>query len=196
MARNNSPTTSMKDLVRALEKEKDQFRRKMLFIAHFFDILERQGIVAYLVGGEAVEIYTGGEFATGDIDITTTSQEKTEELLRKMSYKKEGMIWLNEKLRIAIQIVASYPTRTEKIRTVKVNGYNIKVEGVEDLIIDRLLAAKFWRSNPKLDVEQAAALLAGFKESIDNRYLEQRAEEEKVNDFLDAVRQEIVRKRI
>ncbi len=152
-----------------------------------FDELAKLGATAYLVGGEAVEIYTAGQFSTGDIDVTTSNREATIKLLRSMGFTRTGMIWLKTDLGIAVQIVASYPSSIEKARTISIDGYKVSVVGVEDLIVDRLVAAKYWRSNPKLDVEQASVLLNEFKSGLDQEYLERRASEEKVGDYLDSL---------
>ena len=167
-----------------LKSEKNEFRRKLLFIGYLFNKLSKLGVTTYLVGGQAVEIYTGGQFSTGDIDITASNREKTSELLLQMGFLKTGMIWLSEDLGLAVQIVDSYPSRTEKTRKIVIEGRVVNVVGVEDLIIDRLVAAKYWRSNPKLDMEQAAVLLSEFRDGLDLSYLEKRANEEKVADYL------------
>jgi hypothetical protein len=174
-------------LFRILKEEPDQFSRKLLFIGYLFDQLRRRGVEAYLVGGEAVELYTAGQFETGDVDITVTSREKAERILSRMGFSREGMIWLNEDLAIAVQIVASHPTRTEKVRSIKAKGFTIRMAGVEDLIVDRLVAAKYWRSNPKLDSEQASVLMNLYRNDIDREYLKKRASEENVEDYLQQI---------
>ncbi len=173
-----------RQFLRNLQKEPDPLRRKLLLIGYVFDALAKQEVVTYLVGGEAVEVYTAGQFETGDIDITASNRTAAEGVFRRLGFKKEGMIWINENLGIAFQIVADYPTRTEKIRTIQASDFTIKVVGVEDLIIDRLIASKYWRSNPKMDLEQATVLIRNFKGSIDLEYLKRRAREERVEDTL------------
>ena len=186
-SRKNSETISMTqnpmNFVRRLKKEPIELRKKTLLLAYLFGKLSKQGVESCLVGGEAVELYTAGQFRTGDIDITASDESVAEKLLVRLGFKREGMIWLNEGLRIAVQIVARYPSRTEKVRSIEVDGVILKVVGVEDLIVDRLVAAKFWRSNSKLDTEQAAVLLYNFKKSIDLEYLRERVSEERVEDF-------------
>ena len=186
--RKNSDETkvagSFSGILSRLKKEKNQFRRKFLFVGYLFDRLSKLGATAYLVGGEAVEYLAAGQFSTGDIDITTSNRAATIKLLRSLGFTKTGMIWLNSDLKIAVQIVASYPSSVEKARTISIDGYKVSVVGVEDLIVDRLVAAKYWRSNPKLDLEQASALLNEFRSGLDREYLERRAIEEKVGDYL------------
>ncbi len=165
-----------------LRKEPNELKKKLLLLGFISDELSRKGGFLFLVGGQAVETYTAGQFTTGDVDVTTTDEEATENLLSRLGFKKEGMVWLNEKLAIAVHIVGSYPTRTEKIRTVEVGPYLVRIVGVEELIIDRLKAAKFWKS--RRDSEQAVVLFNGFRERIDLEYLRKRAREEKVDDVL------------
>ena len=174
--------TSPSTLIRQVKKEPNELRKKMLLVGYLSDELSKRGAFLFLVGGQAVETYTAGQFTTGDIDITTTDQEATERLLTRLGFQREGMIWLNEKLAIAVHIVGSYPTRTERVRTVEVGPYRVVVVGVEELIIDRLRAAKFWKSGR--DAEQALVLFNGFTKRIDLDYLRRRAKEEKVDDIL------------
>jgi predicted nucleotidyltransferase len=81
-----------------------------------------------------------------------------------------------------VHIISSYPTRTEKVRTVEVGPYKVRVVGVEELVLDRLKAAKFWKSGR--DAEQALVLLSGFRNRIDFNYLRKRAKEDGVDDIL------------
>ncbi len=187
--KNRTSPQSPKRFVAILKKEPNEFKRKLLLIGYFFDRLARNGVTSFLVGGQAVEVYTAGQFVTGDIDITVSDRDKAEKLLSQMSFAREGMIWLNKDLGMAVQIVASYPSRTKMARTIEVEGSEVRIVGVEDLIIDRLVAAKYWRSNPKLDTEQATVLLSVFRNNIDRVYLRKRALEERVRDYLNQISQ-------
>jgi len=53
----------------------------MLLIGYLTERLERKKPESvYLVGGQAVETYTAGQFRTGDIDIVTPDSETAEEI--------------------------------------------------------------------------------------------------------------------
>jgi len=173
-----SPTSFLSRLA----NEPNELRKKMLLLGYVSERMARRKASVFLVGGQAVETYTGGVFTTGDIDITTTDTRGTEALLEKLSFVKEGMIWVSVRLGMAVHLVASYPRRSIRHRTFEVDGYLVKVVGVEDLIVDRLCAAKFWRS--ERDAEQAKALIEVFRESIDDGYLEELARAENVYDSL------------
>ena len=186
------PPCSPKAVVSRLKREPNELKKKMLLVGYISSRLSKSGLSksglskrgdsVFLVGGQAVEAYTAGQFTTGDIDITTTDRERTEEVLAQMGFVKEGTVWLNEELAVAVLIVGSYPSRTEKARTIIVGPYEVKVVGVEELIIDRLAAAKFWKS--ERDAEQASVLLHIFGDRLDAAYLRRRAKEEMVEDLL------------
>jgi len=166
-------------VVSQLKKEPNELRRKMLFLGYLTDRLDRKSQSIYLVGGQAVETYTAGQFTTGDIDITSTDRETTEGILGRMGFKRGGMVWINEALGMAVHIVDTIPNRTEKTRLIRVGPFTVRVVGIEDLIVDRLAAAKFWKSDR--DAEQAEALFNAFVRQIDMKYLRKRAGEEKVD---------------
>ena len=173
----------MRSLVSQLKKEPDELKKKLLLVGYVTDKLERKSESVYLVGGQAVETYTGGEFRTGDIDLTTTDRKTTEEILEQIGFRRLGMVWLNETLGIAVHIVGLFPNRgIDKARTVRVGPFVVRTVGIEDLIVDRLAAAKFWKS--QRDTEQAKALFEGFRKQIDMPYLRKRARDENVDDVL------------
>ena len=170
-------------VVPRLRKEPDELARKMLLIGYLTERLEREKPESvYVVGGLAVETYTAGQFRTGDIDIVTPDSKMAEEILKRIGFEREGMIWLNRALGLAIHIVGLFAKNSEKARIIHAGPYKVRIMGVEDLIVDRLAAAKFW--NSQVDMEQAEALWKGFRKQIDLQYLRRRARDEKVEDFL------------
>jgi len=166
-----------------LKKEQNPLRMKMLLLGYITDRLEKKAQHVVLVGGQAVETYAGGQFPTGDVDITTTDSKTTEEFLKSLGFRNVSMIWLNEQLGVAIQIVGdSLAGSFEKTRTIQTGPYNVKVIGVEDLIVDRLSHAKLWNSSG--DLEKAKVLYANFERQIDESYLKETAAKRGVKDFL------------
>lgn len=169
-------------IISQLKREPNELRRKMLLVGYLSNKLSKKGKSIFLVGGQAVETYTAGQFTTGDIDITTTDKEATEKLLVQMGFTREGIVWLSTGLGVAVHIVGDYPTRSEKVRKIDVGPYTVYVTGVEDLIVDRFKAAKSWKS--ERDREQGVVLFNVFRGSIDAEYLRRRAREESVEDVL------------
>lgn len=64
----------------------------------------------------------------------------------------------------------------------KYKNKKIRVIGVEDLIIDRLCACKFWKS--VYDCEQAKMLIEAYENKLDVEYLNERARQEKLGAFI------------
>src|SRR5712692_6770563 len=95
-ARPHGPPLRARELVSQLKREPNELKKKMLLIGYVTDRLDRKAESVYLVGGQAVETYTAGQFTTGDIDITTTDRKETEKVLSQVGFKKQGMVWLNE----------------------------------------------------------------------------------------------------
>src|SRR5207244_139448 len=117
-----------RDFLSQLKKEPNELRRKMRLVGFITKKLDQKQVYLYLVGGQAVETYTAGQFTTGDIDITTTDRNETEVILARLGFKREGMISLNRKLGLAVQIVGSYPSRTEKITNIDVGPFKDREE--------------------------------------------------------------------
>ncbi len=66
--------------------------------------------------------------------------------------------WYHEDLDVAIEIPDEFLAGSmEKVAIVEVNGMETYVIGIEDLVVDRLAAAKFWKS--RADAHWAAKLL-------------------------------------
>lgn len=174
-----------------LKQEKDLFRRRISFIAFLAKRLKENDVDAVLVGGQAIDLYTAGTFATSDIDLVVNNKTVAEKLLNRFGFGKEGGngLWFNRDLNIVIQVIPdSYSGDIDMIREFKVKEYELRVAAPEDLIANRLYSAKFWKSNTQRDLEQAVALLKIFSDSIDNAYLGDLAKKNDVKDYLDQVR--------
>lgn len=170
-----------------LRNEQNPLMRKMLLLGYITYRLEKEKQRVYLVGGQAVETYTAGQFTTGDVDITTTDSKATEKVLASLGFEQIGMIWLNKRLGVAVQIVGLFPNANlDKARIMEVGPYKVYVIGVEDLIVDRLAHVKFFKAAG--DMEKAKVLYAIFKKRIDEKYLRETAQKRGVEDILDQAR--------
>jgi hypothetical protein len=174
----------------------DPVKRRALFIGILTDeIKKRGGRGPIIVGGIALEIYTQGSYTTGDIDIKA-SKEILETILREWQFIKKGRVWFNEELDIYIDWLGARldegKEAEERVNSVIVgDGFEIKVISIEDLIIDRLNACKWWKDEDSL---MWAKVLLKVKivmgESIDKEYLRKRASEEKIEELLEQLLKE------
>lgn len=173
-----------------LKKIKDPLKRRVYFIASITKEIKREGEKPPLiVGGEALEIYTQGNYTTGDIDLKAPKKilEKT---LKKWKFKKIGRIWYSNELDIYIDWQGEKldegeeaENRINKILIEK--DMEIYVISIEDLIIDRLASFKFWKDS---DGFMWAMVLLEIKKAmgseIDLKYLKKRAKITGIEDVL------------
>lgn len=180
LSKSYSGALAPKSFISKVRREPNELRKKMLLLGYVTSQLEKNKQSMFLVGGQAVETYTAGQFPTGDIDVTTSDSTTTQRVLKSLGFEEIGMIWLNKKLGIAFHIVGYFAP--EKPVTIRVGPYKVRIVGVEELILDRLSAAKFW--NIPADYEKAKVLYDNFKKQIALDYLKEKAKKKKVEDLL------------
>ena len=180
LSKTYSGDLTSKSFISRVRKEPNELRKKMLLLGYVTSKLEKKKQSIFLVGGQAVETYTAGQFLTGDIDVTTSDSATTQKVLKSLGFEEIGMIWLNKPLGIAFHIVGYFPP--ERSRTIRVGPYKARIVGVEELILDRLSAAKFW--NIPADYEKAKVLYDNFEKQIDKDYLREIAKKQKVDNLL------------
>lgn len=151
-------------------------KRKYLILGELNRKLTKKPI---LVGGSAVELYTAGQRESIDLDLLADRSELIP-FLEEMGFEEKGGIYYNED--VAIDLVGSTTKERTKDFELEGTGKKIRVVSVEDLIVDRLCACKFWKSES--DCNHAEYLLKGYKQTIDQPYLNKRAKEENVEDVL------------
>jgi len=179
--------------IKKLSTIEDPVRRRAFFVALLSkEIVKRGGVPPIVVGGEAVEIYTQGSYTTGDIDIKSP-KSLTEEILKEWKFKKTGRCWVNKKFDIFIEWLGESLNEgreaEKRVNTIEIaKGLRIKVISIEDLVIDRLNAAKWWKDTDSL---MWAKVLLKVKrelgEKVDLKYLKKRAKEQGITDFLTKV---------
>lgn len=143
-----------------------------------------------LVGGGAVELFTGGAIATGDLDV---SMIRDDVLVRALGA--EGFVrpsgpntmtrgWVHPSLGLGFEIVSDMlldgNADTARVRTINLppDG-SIRVIGIEDLIADR---AGQYASGSAPDMLGQARFLFGLYPDADQRYLDRRIREETAGD--------------
>ncbi len=170
----------MKDIGKLLSIE-DPVKRKALFIALLSrEIVQRGGKAPIIVGGEAVEIYTQGSYTTGDIDIKAPL-EITEAVLKKWGFIKAGRPWLNKTLDIYVDWLGSSleegAEAEKRVNTIAITeDLDIKIISIEDLVVDRLGAFKWWGDTDSLMWAKVLIKVKKSLGSLDEEYIRERAE--------------------
>jgi len=174
----------MDELLKKVKEETNELKKLLLFLTWLNKKLKEKGSKALpiLVDGSTVELYTFGYYVSGGIDLVAQNREEIKNILLSTGlFKEKGRTLVSEELRIFVEIPDSVLAGSyEKVRTIKIPELNeeIKVIGIEDLIVDRLNACIFWKSQD--DCEIAKYLFEKYKAEIDINYLLNRIKEEKL----------------
>jgi hypothetical protein len=144
-----------------------------------------------LVGGAAVELYSGSAIATGDFDVVTARQDIFETALRQHGFIKPagpGRMtrgWVHPELGLGFEVVGSALLDGKadygRVQLIDVNQQGVfAVLAVEDLIADRMGQ---YHSGAADDMLGQAKALFRLYQNGDPGYLESRIREETSNDY-------------
>jgi predicted nucleotidyltransferase len=160
----------------ALADERDPIRKRMLALALLTHRLAEDGLEPVLVGGAALELYTGGGYATKDVDLALPSSPEVDAAFADLGFAKEGRYWYREDLDLLFEAPApaDLPGEDAPRTVVEIEGLRAVVLGVEDLLIDRLRAAVHWHSEEDRRWARRLALL--HSDRLDWGYLRAKLE--------------------
>jgi excisionase family DNA binding protein len=179
-------------LVKALDTVPDALERRLVFVGALSDAVQTLGWSApVVVGGHAVEFYTAGGYTTVDIDLAGAS-EPISEVLGDWGFGHEGRYWHDAELGLVVEVPGSTlpQPQQEHATTLGIGPFEVRVIGIEDLIVDRLSACKHWNHSESC---AWAVTLLQVAEELDDDYLRERAEAEDVADTLANARRDVDR---
>lgn len=176
-------------------KEKSLARRGVKIAAVIAEALRSVGQDSILVGGAAVEFYTEGGYATKDIDMIAAGGPDLWRVMEELGFQRRGKDFINEKLEIYIEFPGEMLGAGRISNVLDVDGMPLRIISVEDLIVDRLCAYKFWKSG----MDGLSALLLLESGRCDRGRLKKQAKKEAVLDALDYVEklyEQVVRRKL
>ncbi len=159
------------------------------------EALQPLGQDPVLVGGAAVEFYTQGGYATADIDLVTPGGEVVAEVMIKLGFKRLGKDFIDERRQLYIEFPSAFLRPGEQVQGLQIGDVTLQIIALEDLIVDRLCAYKFWKSG----VDGLNSLLLLELGGFDESRLALRAQVEEVDDALQAVhqvREQVIRQKL
>lgn len=154
------------------------------------DLQDQQGHRAVLVGGAAVEFYTGGAYNTSDFDLHTGDHAAAVRALERQGFQREtepGRLlntWHHpDHPGYSVQMVSGAlfdgHCDADRLRVVYLDPEaRIILPPVEDLIADRLGQYCSVPANPDPSTLEQANLLLDLAPNIDWAYLERRVQED------------------
>lgn len=170
-----------------------EFLAALRMLARASEGLARRGFSRpVLVGGGAVEFYTGSAIMTGDIDVTTPVQPELEEELQKLGFVrpsgpgKATRGWVHPDIGLGFEVVGDSPMGDTpdlvRLRLVYPDPAEpgLRVLSLEDMIADRMGQ---YASGTARDMLDQARELYALSANLDRDYLEQRIRTETIGEY-------------
>ena len=170
-----------------------EFLDALRMLARLSEALARRGLPRpVLVGGGAVEFYTGSAVMTGDIDVTSPVQPELEEELRKLGFIRPGgpgkstRGWIHPDIGLGFEVVGDDPmdgnvSISALVLTQAVPGEpELVLLSVEDMIADRM--GQYASGTAREMLAQSRELYA-LPIELNRDYLDRRIREETFGDY-------------
>jgi hypothetical protein len=138
-----------------------------------------------LVGGAALELFTGGVYITGDLDFVGTVPSNVEDALTEAGFGLFGRHWIHQEERVSVVFQDKSLERGGRSVERYFGIYRVLVISPEDLLIDRLVSWRYCES--PLHGVQAYLLYCGTHWWMDVGHLSNRALEDEVELELDSL---------
>jgi len=165
-----------KEVLEKIKKTESPLKKQLLTVALVTELLKQKGKSAPIIIGEcALSYYSREVYFTADIDLAYADREALDNVLTTIGFKKSGRYWFNEDLKLAIEVPVSVLIEEDSpLEIIEFDGgLQCRVIGIEDLIIDRLNACKYWKY--EVDCEMVELLVKKYEAELDWTYLEKQA---------------------
>ncbi len=134
-----------------------------------------------LVGGAAVEVYTQGLYASGDLDYVLPTSNEVKEVMKWLGFNREGRLFVHPQFQLIVEFPSGSLGMGESYEEINFRGISIRIITVEDLIIDRLNAFKWAKAS--IEGQNILLMLDRYPTIIKNLKIKA-----KKHDVLDALR--------
>jgi hypothetical protein len=143
------------------------------------------GSTPVLVGGAAVELYTGGAYVTGDLDFVGHVPAAVATKLGAAGFSRTGRHWLHELGQVFIEFPGEALGPGEESVRLRIGDVDVVTISPEDAVADRLGAWQHWRS--MVDGVNAWLLFRAQRRGLDRARLQERAAASDAEDALRAL---------
>jgi hypothetical protein len=167
---------NINEILNKIRETESPLKRQLLMVGLLSKLLEEQGKdIPTVIGGCALSYYSREVYFTADIDLAYADRESLDMVLRDIGFEKKGRYWISDDLKIAIEVPASTLAGEDSPVEIVELGEELRcrIIGLEDLIIDRLNACKYW--NSEIDCEMAELLTMRYQKELDWAYMEKKA---------------------
>ena len=142
---------------------------------------EDEDTVPVLIGGTAVELFTGGAHTTVDIDFAGRVPARVGRILQRVGFRREGRSWVHDGARVYLDFTDKVE-RKPTVVDLKVGEASVKALAPEELITERLQDWRKWRS--EVDAVNALLVYRSLDRHIDATRLSSLAMDKEVESLL------------
>lgn len=168
------------DALRKILRLAPGVRRTAELVAWFQGLYPAGQAPAVLVGGGAIELFTGGGYVTGDLDFVGEVPASVAKRLRECGFERRGRHWVHDEGALFIEVPGRSLRPDSDPVELRVGGRKVLVIAPEALLADRLAAWKFWRS--EVDAANALRLVQKAGQRMSGRAAARLARELDVED--------------
>ncbi len=178
----------LKSLLQQLPKNKPILELQLTVAGVISEAFKPFGVIPVVVGGSAVEFYTLGNYTTRDIDMIVEDPEYIKTVMTGLGFLNDAGTWY---LPTNPSVVVEFPKGPlagdrKRIQPVQLpNNHTAYLISLEDIIMDRTLAAKYWTDGSE---EWVRFMMVAHYDEIDWKYLRQVATHELCLDTLERAR--------
>jgi hypothetical protein len=148
-------------------------------VAWLQGLYEDEASTPVLVGGAAVELFTGGGYTTGDLDFVGEVPDAVARRLSDADFKRKGRHWIHGEGQVFVEFASDSLEADEEVVALDVAGQRIRVLAPEALLVDRLASWQFWGSTT--DGVNAFLLLRATRDRMNLDKLERLVESRDVS---------------
>lgn len=147
----------------------DRAKRTAAIASWFQGLYPERERAPILVGGGAVELFTGGAYTTGDLDFVGFVPTAVAQRLEAAGFRREGRHWIHQAGMVFIELPGSQLEPQERVVWLRSGRLKVRTISPEDLIVDRLASWQFWGSS--VDAVNAYLLFRKQRRRLDLRRL-------------------------
>ena len=176
-------------ILKQIKKTESPLKRQLLTVALISNLLEKRGKnTPVVIGGCALAYYSREVYFTADIDLAYSDRKALNGVLQDIGFTKRGRYWVNKDLALAVEVPASVLAGEDSpLEIVEFDkGLRCRIIGIEDLIIDRLNACKYWES--EVDCEMVDLLVKKYGKELNWSYLKKQASKPDNNTLIELLK--------
>jgi hypothetical protein len=159
--------------------------RTAAIVEWFQGLFSRNQSPPVLVGGAAVELYTGGAYTTGDLDFIGDVPDEVATKLIEAGFHPEGRHWIHEAGQIYLELPGSSLEPGAQVAEIRVGASSVLAVSAEDILIDRLASWQFWKSS--VDAVNAYLVWVSQIPAMDRSRIESLARQREVQPALESL---------